>query len=132
MLLVIFKVLWLESLSLVKVPIVSHHKARDKLIGRKFMKIEEKKKLKSSRKALEITRGLTRDDCMHVCTIIFWVLRTMSVLAVAKRAANAVVQKCRVLSHPSKCILICRCRCKGKGHHIMYRVWTCPVLCRVR
>ena len=43
MLLVIYKVLWLDTLSLVKVLVVSHHKARDKLIGRKFMKMRRKK-----------------------------------------------------------------------------------------
>ena len=42
-LLVIYKVLWLESLSLVKVPIVSHHLARGKLTGRKFMKMRREK-----------------------------------------------------------------------------------------
>ena len=37
-LLAIYKVFWLESLSLVKVPIVTRHLARGKLAGRKFMK----------------------------------------------------------------------------------------------
>ena len=37
--LVVYKVLWSESLSLVRVPIVSHRLARDKLTGRKFMKM---------------------------------------------------------------------------------------------
>ena len=43
LLLVIYKVLWLESLSLVKAPIVSNHLARDKLTGRKFMKMSKEK-----------------------------------------------------------------------------------------
>ena len=30
----------------------------------------------------------------------------MSVLAAAKHAANAVAQNCKVLSRPSKCVLI--------------------------
>ena len=42
-LLAFLKVLWLETLSLVKVPIVSHHKERDKLTGRKFMKLRREK-----------------------------------------------------------------------------------------
>ena len=42
MLLVIYKVLWLESLKLIKVPIVSHCLARDKLTGRNFMKMRRK------------------------------------------------------------------------------------------
>ena len=41
--LVIYKVLWLESLSLVKVPFVSRHLARGKLIRRKFMKMTREK-----------------------------------------------------------------------------------------
>ena len=58
--------------------------------------------------------------CM--CIIIFGVLHMMSVLAVARRAANAVAQLCKKLSHPSKRILICGRNCKGKGHHVMSRV----------
>ena len=42
-LLVTYKVVFLESLSLVKVPIVSHHLARGKLTKRKFMKIKREK-----------------------------------------------------------------------------------------
>ena len=47
MLFVIYKVLWLESLSLVKLPIVFYYLARDKLTGRKFieMKIEKTEEL---------------------------------------------------------------------------------------
>ena len=55
----------------------------------------------------------------------------MSVLAVARFAVNAVAQLCKMLSRPSKCILI-GCKCKGKGHDVMSRVWTHPALCRVR
>ena len=40
-------------------------------------------------------------------TAIFRVLCRMSVLTIAKCAANAVAQKCKVLSHLSKCVLIC-------------------------
>ena len=67
--------------------------------------------------------------CM--CTVIFRVL-CIIVLVAAKCAANAVAQKCKVLSCPSKCILICGCKCKGKGLHLKSRVWTHPVLCQVR
>ena len=48
-----------------KVPIVSCHLARGQLTGMKFMK-RKRKKLKSSRKALGIMRGLTGGDCMRV------------------------------------------------------------------
>ena len=68
---------------------------------------------------------------LHVFTIIFGVLHIMSVLAVARHAANAVAQICKMLSSPSKCVLICGCKCKGKGHYFMSRVWTHPVLCWV-
>ena len=40
---------------------------------------------------------------MRVCIVNFRVLHIMSVLAVAKHTGNAVVQKCKVLSHPSNC-----------------------------
>ena len=48
---------------MVKVLIVSHCLARDKLTGRKFMKRRKEKTLKSFRKALTIIRGLIGDDC---------------------------------------------------------------------
>ena len=67
-----------------------------------------------------------------MCTIIFGVLCIMSVLAIARRAANAVGQICKILSRPSKCVLICGCKYKGKGYHVMSRVCTYPVLCQVR
>ena len=67
---------------------------------------------------------------VHVYTVILGVLRIV-VLVAARCTANAVEQKCKVLSRPSKCVLICGCKCKGMGHHIMSRVWTCPVLCQV-
>ena len=67
-----------------------------------------------------------------MCTIIFGVLRMMSVLAVAKQAANAVVQNYKMVSFPSKCALICECKFKGKGLNLVNRVWTHPVLDRVR
>ena len=69
---------------------------------------------------------------VYVCTVIFRVLCIMSVLAIAKCSANAVVQKCKVLSHPSKCILICECKCQSKGHYVLSRVCTGPFLNRVR
>ena len=56
----------------------------------------------------------------------------MSVLAAAKHAANAVVQKCKVLSRPSKCALICMGKCQSKNYDIMSRVWTFPFLHWVR
>ena len=43
MLSVIYKVLWLGSFKLVKVPIVSYRLARDKLTGRKFMRMRREK-----------------------------------------------------------------------------------------
>ena len=69
---------------------------------------------------------------MPVCSIIFRVLRIVSVLAVAKCTANTVVQKCKVLSHPSECVLICGRKCQSKGHYVPIRVWNCPLLRRVR
>ena len=41
------------------------------------------------------------------CTIIFGVLCMMCVLVVARYAANAVVQLCKMVSCLSKCILTC-------------------------
>ena len=38
--------------------------------------------------------------------VTFRALRTMSVLVAAKHAANAVAQDCKVLSRPSKCVII--------------------------
>ena len=90
------------------------------MTGKKFWKMR-KRKLKTSRKALGMTIGLTGNGCTHV-TIVFGVLHIMSVLAVARCTTNAVAQICKILSHPSKCILICGRRGKGKGHHFMSRV----------
>ena len=61
---------------------------------------------------------------MIVCmrTVVFGVLRMMSVLVIARRTANAVLLLCEIISHPSKCVLICGCSYKGKGHYIMSRV----------
>ena len=67
-----------------------------------------------------------------VCIVTFRALRIMSVLVAAKCAANAVAQKCKVLSRPSKCVLIFGCKCQSKGHYILSRVWTRPFLCWVR
>ena len=67
-----------------------------------------------------------------MCTIVFRVLHMICVLVVTRHAANAVAQLCKIVRHPRKCVLICRCNCKGKGHHVVSRVWTCPVLCQVR
>ena len=67
-----------------------------------------------------------------MCKIVFGVLCIMCVLAAAKRTANAVVQLCKLVNRPSKCVLTFGRNCKGKGHHVMSRVWTYPVLCRVR
>ena len=58
---------------------------------------------------------------MHV-SIIFGVLHMMCVLVAARLTANAVLQLCKMVSHPSKCILTCWCNCKGKGHHMISRV----------
>ena len=69
---------------------------------------------------------------MRMCIVTFWALCIMSVLVAAKRAANAVAQNCKVLSRPSKCVLICGCKCQSKGHHILGRMWTHPFLCQVR
>ena len=43
MVLIIYKVLWLENFSLVKVPIVSCPLSRNKLTWRKFMKMRREK-----------------------------------------------------------------------------------------
>ena len=66
-----------------------------------------------------------------MCIVTFRVLR-MIVLVATKCAANAVAQKCKVLSHPSKCILICGCKYQNKAHHVLSRVWTHPLLRQVR
>ena len=68
---------------------------------------------------------------VRMCTVIFGVL-CIIVLVAARHTANAVAQKCKMLSRPSKCILIYRFKCKGKGLHLISRVWTHPVLCEVR
>ena len=47
---------------------------------------------------------------MHIVT--FRVLRTMSVLVAAKLAANALAHDCKVLSRPSKCVLILGGQCQ--------------------
>ena len=57
-----------------------------------------------------------------VCKIVFGVLRMMCVLVAARHAANAVVQLCKMLSHPSKCVLTCGRKYKGKGHYVLSRV----------
>ena len=59
---------------------------------------------------------------VRVCTIFFGVLHMMSVLAIARHAANAVAQICKMLSHPSKCILFCEQKCKGKAFHLVNKV----------
>ena len=69
---------------------------------------------------------------LRVCIVIVRVLHIMSVLAATKCAANAVVQKCKELNHPSKCVLICRCKYQSKGHYVLISVWNCPFLCWVR
>ena len=56
----------------------------------------------------------------------------MCVLVAARCIANAVAQLRKIGSCPSKYILPCWCNCKGKGHHIVIRVWTYPVLYQVR
>ena len=66
---------------------------------------------------------------MHMSIVTFRALCTMSVLAAAKCAANAVVQNCKVLSCLSKCVL--KCKCQIQGHYILSRVWTHPFLCQV-
>ena len=67
-----------------------------------------------------------------MCIVIFRALCIVSVLAADKHAANAVAQKCKVLSCPSKCVLICRHKYQSKGHHVLSKVWTCLFLCWVR
>ena len=47
------------------------------------------------------------------------------VLVVARRTANTVAQLYKMVSHPSKCVLTSGCNCKGKGDHVVSRVWTC-------
>ena len=68
---------------------------------------------------------------IHICTVILGVLHII-VLVAAKRAANAMAQICKVLSCPSKCVLIYGCNHKGKGLYLKSRVWIHPVLCQVR
>ena len=69
---------------------------------------------------------------IRMFTIVFGVLHMICVLVAARQTVNAVAQLCTVVSRPSKCVLICGCNCKGKGHFVVLRVWTHPVLCRVR
>ena len=64
--------------------------------------------------------------CM--CTISFGVLRMICVLVVDRCTANVVAQLCKIVSRPSKCILTCGHNCKGKGHHVVSRVWTHSVM----
>ena len=46
----------------------------------------------------------------------------------AKCAANAIVQNCKVLSCPGKCVLILGCKYQSKGHYALSRVWNHPFL----
>ena len=68
---------------------------------------------------------------VHMCVVILGVLRII-VLVIAKCTANAVVQICKVLSHPSKYVLICGRKCQSKVYYVLSSVWTCPVLRWVR
>ena len=95
------------------------------------MENKKRKKLKNFRMALGVTK-VWQGMIVHMCTIVFWVLNMICVLVVAGRAVNAVAQLCKMVSHPSKCVLTFRCNCKGQGHHVVSKVWTCPVLCQVR
>ena len=65
------------------------------------------------------------------CTVILGVL-CIIVLVAAKCTANSVAKKCKILSCPSQCILICRHKCKVRGLHLISKVLTHPVLCWVR
>ena len=47
-----------------------------------------------------------------MCIVTFRALHTISVLVAAKCAANAVAQNFKVLSCPSKCVLILGCKCQ--------------------
>ena len=80
-----------------------------------------------------MTRGLTGNELYtYVYNHFFGVLCKMSVLVAARCIANAVAQICKMLSHPSKCVLIFRRKYIGKGHHVISRVWICSDLCQVR
>ena len=68
---------------------------------------------------------------VRMCRVVLRVL-CIVVLVGARCTTNAMAQKCKVLHHPIKCVLICGCKYKVKGHHIMSRVWTFPVLHQVR
>ena len=57
-----------------------------------------------------------------MCVVTFRALRIMGVLVVAKRAATAVAQNCKVSSRLSKCVLNCRRKCQSKGQYILSRV----------
>ena len=54
------------------------------------------------------------------------------VLVIARHTANAVTQLCTMVNCPSRCVLTYGCDFKGKGHHLVIRVWINPVLCWVR
>ena len=54
--------------------------------------------------------------------IVFGVLHMMYVLFAVGHAANAVVQLCKIVSGPVKCVLMYRSNCKGNGHHVVSRV----------
>ena len=45
-----------------------------------------------------------------MCIVTFRALHTMSVLVAAKSIANAMVQDCKVLSRPGKCVVIFGCK----------------------
>ena len=68
---------------------------------------------------------------VHMYTVVLVIL-CIIVLVATKHAANAVVQICKVLSHPSKSVLIFGHKHKGEGLHLISRVWPHPVLCQVR
>ena len=72
--------------------------------------------------------------CMCTCTCFFFFVHAIFrvwciiVLVAARCAANAVAQICKMLSFPSKCILICGCKYEGKGFHLISKVWTRLIL----
>ena len=56
----------------------------------------------------------------------------MSVLVAVKHVVNAVAQNCKVLSRPSKCVLILGQKYQIYGNYVFTRVCNYPFLHQVR
>ena len=109
---VICRVIWQESHNFLKVPIVCHHLARGNWTGMKNRR-SNKKKTKGPQIGAWYYRRFDRGVIVYMCIVTFRALHIMSVFVAAKHTANAVAQDCKVLSHPSKCVLVFGCKCQS-------------------